>query len=42
VAEVVEKLTGKAARFAEWSRKSGLAMKASKTQLLLSSNAGGS
>jgi hypothetical protein len=40
VAEVVEKLTGKAARFAEWSRKSGLTMNAGKTQLLLSSNGG--
>jgi hypothetical protein len=40
VAEVVDKLTGKAARIAEWSRGSGLTMNASKTQLLLSSNAG--
>jgi hypothetical protein len=40
VAEVVDKLTGKAAKFAEWSRGSGLTMNASKTQLLLSSNAG--
>jgi hypothetical protein len=40
VAEVVNKLTVKAAKFAEWSRRSGLTMKTSKTQLLLSSNAG--
>jgi hypothetical protein len=40
VAEVVDKLTGKAARFAEWSRGSGLTMNASKTQLLLTANAG--
>jgi hypothetical protein len=40
VAEVVYKLTGKAARFAEWSRGSGLTMNASKTQLLLTANAG--
>jgi hypothetical protein len=40
VAEVVEKLNEKAARFAEWSRGSGLTMNASKTQLLLSANAG--
>jgi hypothetical protein len=39
VAEVVNKLTGKAARFAEWSRGSGLTMNASKTQLLLTANA---
>jgi hypothetical protein len=38
VAEVVEKLTDKAARFAEWSRGSGLTMNASKTQLLLSAD----
>jgi hypothetical protein len=35
VAEVVEKLTAKAAKFADWSRQSGLTMNASKTQLLL-------
>jgi hypothetical protein len=40
VAEVVDKLTGKAEKFAEWSRGSGLTMNASKTQLLLSSNTG--
>jgi hypothetical protein len=40
VEEVVDKLTGKAARFAEWSRGSGLTMNASKTQLLLTANAG--
>jgi hypothetical protein len=40
VAEVVNKLTGKAERFAEWSRGSGLTMNASKTQLLLTANAG--
>jgi hypothetical protein len=40
VAEVVEKLTAKAARLADWSRRSGLTMNASKTQLLLSANAG--
>jgi hypothetical protein len=40
VEEVVEKLTRKAARFAEWSRGSGLTMNASKTQLMLTSNAG--
>jgi hypothetical protein len=40
VMEVVDKLTEKAARFAEWSRGSGLTMNASKTQLLLSANAG--
>jgi hypothetical protein len=40
MAEVFEKLTNKAARFAEWSRGSGLTMNASKTQLLLSANAG--
>jgi hypothetical protein len=40
VAEVVDKLTGKAARFAEWSRESGLTMNASKTQLLLTANVG--
>jgi hypothetical protein len=40
VAEVVEKLTAKAAKFADWSRRSGLTMNASKTQLLLSANAG--
>jgi hypothetical protein len=40
VTEVVDKLTEKAARFAEWSRGSGLTMNASKTQLLLSANAG--
>jgi hypothetical protein len=40
VAEVGDKLTGKAARFAEWSRGSGLTMNASKTQLLLTANAG--
>jgi hypothetical protein len=40
VADVVDKLTGKAARFAEWLRGSGLTMNASKTQLLLTSNAG--
>jgi hypothetical protein len=40
VAEVVDKLTGKAARFAEWTRRSGLTMNASKTQLLLKANAG--
>jgi hypothetical protein len=40
VAEVVEKLTDKAARFAEWSRGLGLTMNASKTQLLLSANVG--
>jgi hypothetical protein len=39
VAEVVNRLTGKAARFAEWSRGSGLTMNASKTQLLLTANA---
>jgi hypothetical protein len=45
VAEVVDKLTDKAAGFAEWSRKLGLTMNASKTQFLLlsiASNAGGS
>jgi hypothetical protein len=40
VAEVVDKLTGKAARFVEWSRGSGLTMNASKTQLLLTASAG--
>jgi hypothetical protein len=40
VTEGVDKLTEKAARFAEWSRGSGLTMNASKTQLLLSANAG--
>jgi hypothetical protein len=40
VAVVVDKLTGKAARFAEWPRGSGLTMNASKTQLLLTANAG--
>jgi hypothetical protein len=40
VAEVVDKLTGKAERFAEWSRGSGPTMNASKTQLLLTANAG--
>jgi hypothetical protein len=40
VAEVVEKLNDKAARFAEWSRGLGLTMNVSKTQLLLSANAG--
>jgi hypothetical protein len=40
VAEVVEKLTAKVAKFADWSRRSGLTMNASKTQLLLSANAG--
>jgi hypothetical protein len=40
VAEVVEKLTAKAAQCADWSRRSGLTMNASKTQLLLSANAG--
>jgi hypothetical protein len=40
VAEVVEKLTEKAARFAEWTRGSGLTRNASKTQLLLLANAG--
>jgi hypothetical protein len=35
VAEVVKKLTDKVARFAEWSRKSGLSMNASKTPQLL-------
>jgi hypothetical protein len=40
VAEVVEKLTAKAAKFADWSGRSGLIMNASKTQLLLSANAG--
>jgi hypothetical protein len=39
VAEVVDKLTGKATRFAEWSRGSGLTMNASKTQILLMANA---
>jgi hypothetical protein len=38
--EVVEKLTAKAAKFADWSRRSGLTMNASKTQLLLSAKAG--
>jgi hypothetical protein len=40
VAEVIDRLTKKAARFAEWSRGSGLTMNAGKTQLLLTSNAG--
>jgi hypothetical protein len=40
VEEVVDKLTRKAARFAEWLRGSGLTMNASKTQLMLTSNAG--
>jgi hypothetical protein len=40
VREVVDKLTEKAVRFAEWLRGSGLTMIASKTQLLLSANAG--
>jgi hypothetical protein len=40
VAEVVDNLIGKAARFAEWSRGSRLTMNASKTQLLLTANAG--
>jgi hypothetical protein len=40
VEEVVDKLTGKAARFAEWSKGSGLTMNTSKTQLLLTANAG--
>jgi hypothetical protein len=40
VAEVVNKLKGKAARFAEWSRGSGLTMNGSKTQLLPTANAG--
>jgi hypothetical protein len=40
VTEVVDKLTEKEARFAEWSRGSGQTMNASKTQLLLSSNEG--
>jgi cyanophycinase-like exopeptidase len=35
VAEVIDKLTVKAARFAEWLRGSSLTMNASKTQLLL-------
>jgi hypothetical protein len=38
--EVVDKLTEKAVRFAEWSRGSDLTMNAGKTQLLLSANAG--
>jgi hypothetical protein len=40
VDEVVDKLTRKAARFAECLRGSGLTMKASKTTILLTSNAG--
>jgi hypothetical protein len=40
VTEVVDKLTEKVARFAEWSRRSGLTMNVSKIQLLLSANAG--
>jgi hypothetical protein len=40
VEEVVNKLNRKAARFAEWSRGPGLTMNASKTQLLLTANAG--
>jgi hypothetical protein len=40
VAERVEKLTAKAAKFADWSRRLGLTMNASKTQLLLLANAG--
>jgi hypothetical protein len=38
VAEVIDRLTEKAAMFAEWSRGSGLNV--GKTQLLLTSNAG--
>jgi hypothetical protein len=38
VAEVEDKLVDKATRFAEWSRKSGLTMNASKTFFLLSIN----
>jgi hypothetical protein len=40
VVEVVNKLTRKATMFAEWSRGSGLTMNASKTQLMLTLNAG--
>jgi hypothetical protein len=37
---VVDKLTKKATMFAKWLRGSGLTMNASKTQLMLTSNAG--
>jgi hypothetical protein len=40
VEEVVDKLTRKVTMFAEWSRGSGLTMNASKSQLMLTSNAG--
>jgi hypothetical protein len=40
VAEVIDRLTEKAAKFAEWLRGSGLTMNAGRTQLLLTSNAG--
>jgi hypothetical protein len=40
VAEVINKLTEKGARFAEWLRGSGLTMNASSTQLLLTANVG--
>jgi hypothetical protein len=38
--EVVRKLTEKAALFMDYTRSMGLSMNASKTQLLLSANAG--
>jgi hypothetical protein len=40
VEEVVRKLTKKAALFVDYTRSMGLSMKASKTQLLRSANAG--
>jgi hypothetical protein len=40
VEEVVDKLTKKVTMFAKWLRGSGLTMNASKTQLMLTSNAG--
>jgi hypothetical protein len=40
VNEVVRKLTEKAANFADYMRRMGLSMNASKTQLLLSANVG--
>jgi hypothetical protein len=40
VEEVVRKLTEKAALFVDYTRSMGLSMNASKTQLLLSANAG--
>jgi hypothetical protein len=40
VVEVVRKLTKKAALFVDYTKSMGLSMNASKTQLLLSANAG--